>query len=70
MANEMYRGYNVITNHKSWKIYEEGKLIKDGVRYGEVENREFALSFIDRLKREERREIEASIQRVDAQVRR
>ena len=64
----IYRGYDIFEKDKVWKIELEGKTISTFHKIDGVDGKASCMCEIDRIKREERKEVDANIQRVDAQV--
>ena len=68
MIKNIYRGYDIIEYDTQWKVELEGKSIVTFDKVEGVSAEASCMCEIDRIKREERKEIDANIQRVDAQV--
>jgi len=65
----VYRGFSIFEKDNEWKIEIEGKSMGRFEKIDGVDGKASCMCEIDRVKREERKEIDANIQRVDAQVR-
>ena len=64
----IYRGYDIFEKDKIWKVELEGKTISTFDKIDGVDGKVSCMTEIDRIKREDIREREINIQRVDAQV--
>jgi len=64
----IYRGYDIFEKDKIWKVELEGKTIYTFDKIDGVDGKASCMTEIDRIKREDIREREINIQRVDAQV--
>jgi len=64
----IYRGYCIFEKDEVWKIELEGKAITTFDKIPGVDGKASCMCEIDAIKREDRKEIDANIQRVDAQV--
>ena len=66
----IYRGYTISEKRTKWIVTFDGKEYFTFDKYeGDTYDGEgYCMAEIDRIKREERKEVDASIQRVDAQV--
>jgi hypothetical protein len=64
----IYRGYDIFEKDKIWKVELEGKTISTFDKIDGVDGKASCMTEIDRIKREDIREREINIQRVDAQV--
>ena len=64
----IYRGYSIFEKDNVWKVELEGKTITTFDKEESVDGKASCMCEIDRIKREERKEVDANIQRVDAQV--
>ena len=66
----IYRGYTISEKRTKWIVAFDGKEYFTFNKYeGDTYDGEgYCMAEIDRIKREERKEVDASIQRVDAQV--
>ena len=68
MQKLIYRGYDIIEYDTEWKVILEGKTITSFDKVEGVSGEASCMCEIDRIYRNERKEIDANIQRVDAQV--
>jgi hypothetical protein len=68
MQKLIYRGYDIVEYETQWKVELEGKSITSFDKVEGVSGEASCMCEIDRIKREERKEVDANIQRVDAQV--
>ena len=64
----IYRGYSIFEKDKVWKIELEGKTITTFNKILNVDGKASCMTEIDRIKREDIRDREINIQRIDAQV--
>ena len=64
----IYRGYSIFEKDNVWKVELEGKAITSFDKEDGVDGKASCMCEIDRIKREERKKVDANIQRVDAQV--
>jgi hypothetical protein len=64
----IYRGYDIFEKDNVWKIELEGKAISTFDKIDGVDGKASCMTEIDRIKREDIRDREINIQRVDAQV--
>mgnify|MGYP003626094184 CR=1 FL=1 len=64
----IYRGYDIFEKDNVWKIELEGKAISTFDKIYGVDGKASCMTEIDRIKREDLRDREINIQRVDAQV--
>jgi hypothetical protein len=64
----IYRGYSIFEKDEVWKIELEGKAIITFNKVDGVDGKASCMTEIDRIKREDRKEVDVNIQRVDAQV--
>ena len=64
----IYRGYDIFEKDKVWKVELEGKVITTFDKIDGVDGKASCMTEIDRIKREDIRDREINIQRVDAQV--
>ena len=64
----IYRGYSIFEKDKVWKVELEGKVITTFDKIDGVDGKASCMTEIDRIKREDIRDREINIQRVDAQV--
>ena len=68
MQRLIYRGYDIVEYDTQWKVELDNKSIATFDKVEGVSGEASCMCEIDRIKREERKEIDANIQRVDAQV--
>lgn len=68
MVRNIYRGYDIVEYDTQWKVELEGKSIATFDKQEGVSGESSCMCEIDRIYRNERKEIDANIQRVDAQV--
>ena len=68
MHKSIYRGYDIVEYHTEWKVELDNKSVSTFEKVEGVSGEASCMCEIDRIKRQERLEIDASIQRVDAQV--
>jgi len=64
----IYRGYDIFEKDNVWKIELEGKTITTFDKIDGVDGKASCMTEIDRIKREDIRDREINIQRIDAQV--
>ena len=64
----IYRGYDIFEKDKVWKVELEGKVITTFDKIDGVDGKASCMTEIDRIKREDIRDREINIQRVDAQI--
>ena len=64
----IYRGYDIFEKDEVWKIELEGKTIKTFDKIPGVSGKATCMCEIDAIKREETKEVNANVKRVDAQV--
>ena len=64
----IYRGYSIFEKDNVWKVELEGKTITTFNKILNVDGKASCMTEIDRIKREDIRDREINIQRVDAQV--
>ena len=64
----IYRGYDIFEKDNVWNIELEGKAISTFDKIDGVDGKASCMTEIDRIKREDIRDREINIQRVDAQV--
>ena len=64
----IYRGYDIFEKDNVWKVELEGKAISTFDKIDGVDGKASCMTEIDRIKREDIKEREVNIQRVDAQV--
>ena len=68
MQRLIYRGYDIVEYNTQWKVELDNKSIATFDKVEGVSGEASCMCEIDRIKREERKEVDANIQRVDAQV--
>ena len=68
MQRLIYRGYDIVEYDTQWKVELVNKSIATFDKVEGVSGEASCMCEIDRIKREERKEVDANIQRVDAQV--
>jgi hypothetical protein len=68
MQRLIYRGYDIVEYDTQWKVELDNKSIATFDKVEGVSGEASCMCEIDRIKREERKEVDANIQRVDAQV--
>ena len=68
MQRLIYRGYDIVEYDTQWKVELDSKSIVTFHKVEGVSGEASCMCEIDRIKREERKEVDADIQRVDAQV--
>jgi len=68
MQRLIYRGYDIVEYDTQWKVELDNKSIATFDNVEGVSGEASCMCEIDRIKREERKEVDANIQRVDAQV--
>ena len=66
----MYRGYTITEKRTKWIVEFYGKeyFAFDKYEGNTHDGKGYCMAEIDRIKREERKEVDANIKRVDAQV--
>ena len=64
----IYRGYSIFEKDNVWKVELEGKTISTFDKIDGVDGKASCMTEIDRIKREDIRDREINIQRIDAQV--
>ena len=64
----IYRGYDIFEKDNVWKVELEGKAISTFDKEEGVDGKASCMTEIDRIKREDKKEVDANIQRIDAQV--
>jgi len=64
----IYRGFSIFEKDNEWKIEIEGKSMGRFDKEEGVDGKASCMTEIDRIKRQDRVEVDANIQRVDAQV--
>ena len=68
MQRIIYRGYDIVEYDTQWKVELDNKSVSTFEKVEGVSGEASCMCEIDRIKREERKEVDANIQRVDAQV--
>ena len=68
MHKSIYRGYDIVEYDTEWKVELDNKSVSTFEKVEGVSGEASCMCEIDRIKREERKEVDANIQRVDAQV--
>ena len=68
MIKNIYRGYDIIEYDTQWKVELDNKSIATFDKVEGVSGEASCMCEIDRIFRNDRKEIDANIQRVDAQV--
>ena len=68
MQRLIYRGYDIVEYNTHWKVELDNKSIATFDKVEGVSGEASCMCEIDRIKRQEREEVNANIQRVDAQV--
>lgn len=68
MHKLIYRGYDIVEYDTEWKVELEKKTVSTFTKEEGVSGEASCMCEIDRIKRQERVEVDANIQRVDAQV--
>ena len=68
MHKSIYRGYDIVEYKTEWKVELDNKSVCTFTKEEGVSGEASCMCEIDRIKRQERLEVDASIQRVDAQV--
>ena len=68
MQRIIYRGYDIVEYDTEWKVELDNQSVSTFEKVEGVSGEASCMCEIDRIKRQERLEIDASIQRVDAQV--
>ena len=68
MQRLIYRGYDIVEYDTQWKVELDNKSVSTFEKVEGVSGEASCMCEIDRIKREERKEVDANIQRVDAQV--
>lgn len=68
MQRLIYRGYDIVEYDTYWKVELDNKSIATFDKVEGVSGEASCMCEIDRIKRQETVEIDANIQRVDAQV--
>jgi len=68
MIKNIYRGYDIVEYDTQWKVELDNKSIATFDKVEGVSGEASCMCEIDRIYRNDRKEIDANIQRVDAQV--
>jgi hypothetical protein len=68
MYKSIYRGYDIVEYDTQWKVELDNKSIATFDKVEGVSGEASCMCEIDRIYRNDRKEIDANIQRVDAQV--
>ena len=68
MHKSIYRGYDIVEYKTEWKVELDNKSVCTFTKEEGVSGEASCMCEIDRIKREERKEVDANIQRVDTQV--
>ena len=68
MKKLIYRGYDIVEYDTQWKVELDNKSIATFDKVEGVSGEASCMCEIDRIYRNDRKEIDANIQRVDAQV--
>jgi len=68
MQRLIYRGYDIVEYNTHWKVELDNKSIATFDKVEGVSGEASCMCEIDRIYRNDRKEIDANIQRVDAQV--
>jgi len=68
MHKSIYRGYDIVEYDTQWKVELDNKSIATFDKVEGVSGEASCMCEIDRIYRNDRKEIDANIQRVDAQV--
>tara|TARA_E500000318_G_C3513533_1_gene193344 strand:+ start:133 stop:381 length:249 start_codon:yes stop_codon:yes gene_type:complete len=68
MHKSIYRGYDIVEYDTEWKVELNNKSVCTFTKDEGVSGEASCMCEIDRIYRNERKEIDANIQRVDAQV--
>jgi len=68
MVKNIYRGYDIVEYDTQWKVELDNKSIATFDKEEGVSGEASCMCEIDRIYRNDRKEIDANIQRVDAQV--
>jgi len=68
MIKNIYRGYDIVEYDTQWKVELDNKSIVTFDKVEGVSGEASCMCEIDRIYRNDRKEIDANIQRVDAQV--
>ena len=68
MHKSIYRGYDIVEYETEWKVELDKKSVSTFTKEEGVSGEASCMCEIDRIYRNDRKEIDANIQRVDAQV--
>ena len=68
MHKSIYRGYDIVEYDTEWKVELDNKSVCTFTKDEGVNGEASCMCEIDRIKRQDRIEVDANIQRVDAQV--
>jgi len=68
MIKKIYRGYDIVEYDTKWQIELDNKTVTYFDKEESVSGEASCMCEIDRIKRQERADVDANIQRVDAQV--
>ena len=68
MYKSIYRGYDIVEYDTEWKVELDNKSVSTFKKEEGVSGEASCMCEIDRIYRNDRKEIDANIQRVDAQV--
>ena len=68
MIKKIYRGYDIVEYDTKWRVELDNKMVCLFEKTPGVSGEASCMCEIDRIKREERKEVDVNIQRVDAQV--
>jgi len=68
MHRSKYRGYDIVEYDTKWRVELDNKMVCHFEKTPGVSGEASCMCEIDRIYRNDRKEIDASIQRVDAQV--
>tara|TARA_R110001592_G_scaffold6820_1_gene37344 strand:- start:196 stop:444 length:249 start_codon:yes stop_codon:yes gene_type:complete len=68
MHKSIYRGYDIVEYDTEWKVELEKKTVSTFTKEEGVSGEASCMCEIDRIYRNDRKEIDKNIQRVDAQI--
>ena len=68
MHKSVYRGYDIVEYDTKWRVELDNKMVCLFEKEEGVSGEASCMCEIDRIHRNERKEVDANIQRVDAQV--
>jgi hypothetical protein len=68
MHRSIYRGYDIVEYDTEWKVELDKNSVCTFIKEEGVSGEASCMCEIDRIKRQERADVDANIQRVDAQV--